>query len=79
MRSCKDINQNVDAHLDGELSWKQRVELRLHLLMCMHCRSYIQQLKNSIAAFRRTEKAECSDEQLDKIFDVLEDDKTGKE
>lgn len=74
MRSCKEINQNVDAHLDGELSLMQRVELRLHMLMCVDCRRYIRQLKNSVTAFRSIEKAKCSDEQLDSLLNVLDDD-----
>lgn len=74
MRSCKDINQNVDAHLDGELSLKQRVELRLHLLMCVDCKRYIRQLKSSVTAFGSSKKAECSDEQLESILNVLDDD-----
>ena len=74
MRSCKDINQNVDAHLDGELSLTQRIELRLHMLMCVDCRRYIRQLKNSVIAFRSTKKVKCSDEQLDNLLSVLDDD-----
>jgi hypothetical protein len=41
MMTCKEVNQFLADYLDGELSRRQRWSLRLHLLLCRHCRQYL--------------------------------------
>ena len=51
MLSCKDINQYTDKYIDGELSIKQRLLVRFHLLMCVQCLKYVRQLADAINVF----------------------------
>ena len=48
MLSCKDITEKASAYLDKDLSWSQRLAVRLHLVMCLHCRRYLYQLRTTI-------------------------------
>jgi len=46
MLSCKELAQQhagdyIDGHLRGQLKWS----VRLHLVLCGHCRRFIKQLK----------------------------------
>ena len=52
MLSCKDLVENADAYLEGDLPWWERAQIRVHLWMCSHCRRYVQQLGATIAALR---------------------------
>lgn len=78
MLSCKDINENADAHIDGELSLKRRIEVAFHLLMCVHCKRYVQQLKSTVGVFRNLQKTECSEEQLEDMLNSIEADESNK-
>jgi anti-sigma factor ChrR (cupin superfamily) len=46
MLSCHDLaHQHASDYIDGQLGWRNRLRVRLHLLMCVHCRRFIRQLK----------------------------------
>jgi predicted anti-sigma-YlaC factor YlaD len=49
MAECKDIAEEASNLLDGNLPFRKRIALRLHLLYCSCCRAYIQQLKQTIS------------------------------
>ncbi|GJM11797.1 MAG: hypothetical protein DHS20C12_02000 [Pseudohongiella sp.] len=78
MLSCKDINQKADAHIDGELSLRKRIEVAFHLLMCVHCRNYIRQLKSTVGVLQAEQTTECSDEQVQDILNSIEADESEK-
>ncbi len=50
--TCKDLTENADAYLAGDLGWFARAQVRLHLWMCDHCRRYVDQLAATIAALK---------------------------
>lgn len=45
MLSCKDVTQRAGAWTDGELSWRERLAVRLHLLLCSLCRRFLRQYR----------------------------------
>ena len=44
MDSCRSITELVSAGLDRELSARERLRVRLHLLFCRHCTKIERQL-----------------------------------
>lgn len=52
MLSCKDLVARSSDFLDGQLSLRQRLAVRAHLAMSMHCRRFIRQLRLSQAVLR---------------------------
>lgn len=44
MQSCKRATELMSQRLDRELSTSEKLGLRMHLLMCRHCRKCEQQL-----------------------------------
>lgn len=45
MLSCKELaQQHASAHIDGELQGRLRWSVRLHLVLCGHCRRFVRQL-----------------------------------
>lgn len=44
MLSCKDVTQLVSESLDGKLSLRRRLTVRLHLLMCKFCSRFRRQM-----------------------------------
>jgi hypothetical protein len=45
MLSCKDVTQRAGDWTDGQLSFKERLSVRLHLLICAFCRRFLRQYR----------------------------------
>lgn len=46
MLSCHDLaHHHASDYMDGQLGWRDGFRVRLHLLICVHCRRFIRQLK----------------------------------
>ncbi len=52
MLNCKGLVAQSSDFLDGQLSLRQRLAVRAHLAMCVHCRRFIRQLRLSQAVLR---------------------------
>ena len=56
MLSCHDLaHHHASDYIDGQLSWRDRFRVRLHLLICVHCRHFIHQLKLVRKVLRRSD------------------------
>jgi len=44
MPSCKDVSLLISENMDGNLSFRQRLSIRIHVSMCRLCRRYQKQL-----------------------------------
>ena len=53
MLSCKETARILASDALEDLAWGRRLALRVHLLMCRHCRRYARQLRAIGAAARR--------------------------
>ena len=53
MLSCKELVERSSDYLDGQLRLRERLGVRAHLAMCVHCRRFIRQLKLSQAVLRQ--------------------------
>ena len=49
MAECKDIAEEASNLLNGDLPFRKRIALHIHLFYCSCCRNYIQQLKQTIS------------------------------
>lgn len=56
MLTCKQASQLISQSLDHPLSWSERVQLKLHLLMCDACTRFKQQLDLLRLALQRIRK-----------------------
>jgi anti-sigma factor RsiW len=45
MLKCREVTEQTSALIDDELSWMQRLQMRLHLAMCRHCSRFVSQLR----------------------------------
>ena len=45
MLSCKQIVSLASKNIDAELIWHEKLEFKIHLIMCKHCNHYAKQLK----------------------------------
>lgn len=47
MLMCRDLAKQASDYVDGELGVSRRLSIRMHLLMCRHCRNFVTRLGQS--------------------------------
>lgn len=47
MLTCKDLAGIASDYIDGELTGQQNLSVKMHLMMCKHCRTFIGNLRAS--------------------------------
>ena len=50
MLSCKQASQFISVSLDRPLTLRERIVLRLHLIICKYCKRFSQQLQTMCVA-----------------------------
>ena len=53
MFNCKEITEQSDGYMTGDLGFYRKLQIRLHLMMCRHCRRYVRQANLLIKALHR--------------------------
>lgn len=64
MLSCKQASQLLSQSLDRRLSWRERMGLRLHLMVCDVCQRFGRQLAIMRSAIRIMVQTGEQDEQV---------------
>ncbi len=61
MLSCKEVARLIASDELADAVWSDRALVRLHLLMCRHCRGYAAQLRAIGAAARDRSDSDVAD------------------
>lgn len=73
MPTCKQIANDIASDALSTASWNRRASVRLHLLLCRHCRRYARQMRAIGSAVRTVfghhEDDADARERLEKIID----------
>jgi len=62
MRTCKEISKLVSESLDRDLPFRERMAMRVHLMMCSLCRTYSHQMHTLRQMVRQSEKSGVADQ-----------------
>lgn len=65
MLSCKEVTERATAYLERDLSWWERLQMRLHLAMCAACRQYLAQMATTRRLLRRLGETLRGEEPVD--------------
>lgn len=77
MLSCKDITELLTEYLEGEMSLAGRVQVRMHMTMCGHCRTYLKQLKLTIDSCGRIPPPEITEDLREELLTTFREWKAG--
>lgn len=64
MLTCKQASQLISKSLDRELTWRERLAVRAHLLICKYCKRFSQQLIVMRVALSRMAKLVEMDDKI---------------
>lgn len=75
MLSCKDVSETVTDHMEGSTSFMDRVSMRLHLLICKHCRRFYQQFQMTVGVSGKVgaDVKEPTDAEIDDLVRKLKE------
>lgn len=52
MMCCRDVAAKTSDFINKDVSWRDRVEIRFHLMMCRLCRRYVSQMAGTVRLLR---------------------------
>ncbi len=67
MLMCRDLARIASDYIDGELGTMDRVSVKMHLLMCGQCRTFIGNLRESIDLMKAHSSQQVDEELVRKI------------
>ncbi len=71
MLTCQEVTAKASLMVDGELGFRERLALRMHLMMCANCRRFARQFKAlvaSMASRNRLESEAFPPEFIDRVM-----------
>ena len=75
MLTCREVAEKSSAMVDSELDLRERIGLRLHLLMCSNCRRFVRQFRtlvDSLALRSEPESQSASPEFVRQTMQTLD-------
>lgn len=73
MLMCRELAGIASDYIDGELSTGRNLSVKMHLMMCRHCRSFIGNLRMSTELIRRHSSARVEEAVINRISERVAD------
>jgi len=73
MYQCKDIAEEVNNYIEGDLPLGKRIGLFVHFIMCSCCRNYLQQIRSTISIVTTSQPKEKDGTNLKDLAKQLQD------
>lgn len=67
MLMCRDLARIASDYIDGELGTMDAVSVKMHLLMCGHCRTFIGNLRASVNLMQAHSSQQVDEELVRRI------------
>ncbi|MGO1749045.1 MAG: zf-HC2 domain-containing protein [Marinobacter sp.] len=67
MLMCKDLAGIASDYIDGELTGQQNLSVKMHLMMCKHCRTFIGNLRASTELMKAHSSGKPNEEFMRRI------------
>ncbi|MBW4935169.1 anti-sigma factor family protein [Marinobacter sp. F4206] len=67
MLMCRELAGIASDYIDGELNATRNLSVKMHLMMCKHCRTFIGNLRASAELMRGHSSARVEESLIDRI------------
>jgi hypothetical protein len=71
MLNCKQLTQQASDYLDGGQTFSARIQIRLHVFICVHCRRFLNHLKISQIVLRNKKAIPADIETVERVMETL--------
>ncbi|MFT5719871.1 MAG: putative anti-sigma-YlaC factor YlaD [Motiliproteus sp.] len=72
MLKCREIVAQSSTYLELEMPFGRRLEYRMHLLMCQHCRRFIRQFSAATQMTRQLSEPAVSSAEIEAVLSKIE-------
>lgn len=74
MLTCQEVVARGSALLDGDLGFRERMAMRLHLAMCVLCRRFVRQLRLLVRGLNRhMQRAPVTEQFVDQVMRYVDE------
>lgn len=67
MLMCRDLAEMASDYIDGELSGRRELSIKIHLMMCKDCRAFIGNLRSSVNLLNAHSLKQADEDYLSRI------------
>ena len=67
MLTCKKIVEQSSEYLDGNMTLPQKINYKIHLFVCWHCRRYLSHFKTTLNVAAKCGKQTLAADEAEKI------------
>lgn len=71
MLMCRDLANIASDYIDGELSGGRALSVKMHLMMCRHCRTFIGNLRASNRLMQAHSSARMNEDYLRRLDEQI--------
>lgn len=71
MLKCREVAEESGDYIDRAMPWHRALMVRLHLLMCRHCRRFVDHLRMAVAYFRGLPNPELPQDEARRITEAV--------
>jgi hypothetical protein len=79
MLKCKQLQQQASEYIDKDCSIYMRIQIKMHLMLCGHCSSFIKKLKLTKSAIAAVAPEPANSKQVAQVMNKLEHEHSEKE
>ena len=69
--TCKELVELVTDYFEGALPVEERIRLEEHLVMCSWCRTYLEQMRETIATAGTLREEDIEPEVRERLLDAF--------
>lgn len=67
MLKCREVTRESGDYIEHAMPWHRALQMKFHLLMCRHCRRFVDHLSTAISYFHKFPVDELPGEQAREI------------
>ena len=71
MLSCRELVEQSSDYVDKQLSFRQRMNVRMHIMLCSVCRRYVRHMGIVVKMFGEKDLP-AEQHEVDKVMDSLQ-------
>lgn len=71
MMECEEFTDRVTDYLDGRVPYGERIGMWLHSVMCVHCRRYLEQMRQVVDLMGEIDEVDADEGCPDEVKDDL--------
>jgi cytidine deaminase len=71
MLKCRDVVHQASDFVDKNLPWHRALGIRMHVMICAHCRRFMRHFNTTIKVARAVDKQEATETEVNDVIQYI--------